>query len=103
MKTFAFVLLLSMCLSCAGPSDLAGRYEARHEGLSGSVVVVMVLGEDGAGKWEIGGEVLNFSWTPLEDGVRVHTRDGAVLDGARQGGNLRLDVPGVGKLFFERK
>ena len=103
MKTFAFALLLSMCLSCAAPTDLAGRYEARHEGLSGPVEVVMILGEDGAGKWEIGGEVLNFSWFPQADGVRVHTREGAVLDGAREGRNLRLDVPGVGRLIFERK
>jgi hypothetical protein len=103
VKTFVIALLLSMCLSCAGPTDIAGRYEARHEGLSGPVDVVMLLGEDGAGKWEIGGEVLNFLWTPHEDGVRVHTRDGAVLDGARAGRNLRLDVPGVGKLLFERK
>ena len=96
-------LTLLACLSCSGRADLVGHYETRHEGPDGAVTVVMVLAEDGSGKWEIGGEALNFSWTPVADGVRVHTRDGAVVEGVLEDGDLRLDVPGVGKLLFARR
>jgi hypothetical protein len=47
--------------------------------------------------------VLNFSWTPVAGGVRVHARDGAVVEGVLEGDDVRLDVPGVGKLLFERR
>lgn len=96
-------LLLFVCLACSGRTDAAGSYEARHEGPGGSVSAVMVLGEDGSGKWEIGGEVLPFSWSASPGGVQVHTRDGAVVVGTMEGGNVRLDVPGVGRLLFVRR
>jgi len=95
-------LLFFLCLACSSRVDLAGRYEASHTGPSGPVDVVMVLGEDGSGKWEIEGEVLPFSWSVRPGVVNVHTRDGAVVEGVVEGGNVRLDVPGVGKLFFVR-
>jgi hypothetical protein len=95
-------LAFLVCLSCSGRADLVGRYETRHQGPDGPVSVVMILAEDGSGKWEIGGEVLNFSWTPVAGGVRVHARDGAVVEGVLEGDDVRLDVPGVGKLLFER-
>lgn len=101
-KTMVWLMLLA-CLSCSGRTDLAGRYEARHEGPGGTVTAVMVLAEDGGGKWEIGGEVLNFSWTEASGGVHVHTRDGAVVEGALEGRDLLLDVPGVGKMLFARR
>lgn len=96
-------LALALCLSCASGAELAGSYEARHESPGGAVVAVMVLGDDGSGKWEIGGEVLPFSWSAETGGLRVHTRDGAVVVGAVEGGDVRLDVPGVGKLLFRRR
>jgi len=98
-------LLLFACLALAACSDraeLVGRYEASHEGLSGQVDVVMVLDEDGSGKWEIEGEVLSFSWSVRPGLVTVHTRDGAVVEGMVEGDNVRLDVPGVGTLLFVR-
>lgn len=103
MKKLMAWLLLLACLACSGRGDLAGSYEARHEGPGGPVTAGMVLGEDGSGKWEIGGEVLNFSWTAVPGGVRVHVRDGAVVEGVIEGGNVRLDVPGVGHLLFVRR
>jgi hypothetical protein len=101
-KTLAWLIAL-LCLACSGPSDLPGRYEATHSGLSGPVGVIMVLGEDGSGKWEIGGEELPFSWSGQQAGVRVHTRDGAVVEGVLEGRDVRLDVPGAGKLLFVRR
>jgi hypothetical protein len=35
--------------------------------------------------------------------VQVYTRDGAVVVGTMEGGNVRLDVPGVGRLLFVRR
>lgn len=105
MKHFIFRLLLVSFLALAACSDraqLVGRYDATHAGLSGQVDVVMVLGEDGSGKWEIEGEVLAFSWTVRSEGLAVHTRDGAVVEGTIEGDNVLLDVPGVGKLLFVR-
>jgi hypothetical protein len=96
------LLLLLLCLSCSSRPDLAGRYEASHTGPSGPVNAVMTLAEDGSGKWEIGGEVLPFSWVVREGALNVHTRDGAVVEGVIEGGNVRLDVPGVGTLDFVR-
>lgn len=101
-KTMVWLMLLA-CLACTDRVDLVGHYEARHEGPAGPVKAVMVLAEDGSGKWEIGGEVLNFSWSAVPGGVRVHTRDGAVVEGVTEGGDVRLDVPGVGKLLFDRR
>jgi len=95
-------LMILFCLSCSGKPELSGRYEATHNGLSGAVDVVMILGEDGSGKWEIGGEVLPFSWFGSPGVLNVHTREGAVVEGVVEGGNVRLDVPGVGKLLFVR-
>jgi hypothetical protein len=62
----------------------------------------MTLAEDGSGKWEIEGEVLSFSWVVREGALNVHTRDGAVVEGVIEVGNIRLDVPGVGTLDFVR-
>ncbi len=101
MKILPFLMLL-LCLSCSSRPDLAGRYEASHTGPSGPVNAVMTLAEDGSGKWEIEGEVLPFSWAVREGALNVHTRDGAVVEGVIDGGNVRLDVPGVGKLDFVR-
>ena len=102
MKRILPWLLLFVCLACSSRVDLAGRYLASHKGPSGAVEVVMVLGEDGSGKWEIQGEVLPFSWTVRPGMLNVHTREGAVVEGVVEGGNVRLDVPGVGKLLFVR-
>lgn len=96
-------LALALCLSCSNRAELAGRYEARHESPGGAVGAVMILGEDGSGKWEIGGEVLPFSWSAAAGGLRVHTREGAAVDGIMEGADVRLDVPGVGKLLFRRR
>ncbi len=96
-------LVLALCLSCSNRTELAGRYEALHRGAGGDVVAVMVLDGDGGGKWEIGGEVLPFSWAVETGGLRVHARDGAVVEGVMEGGDVRLDVPGVGKLLFKRR
>jgi hypothetical protein len=100
--TLAWLIVL-LCLACSRPSDLSGRYEATYSGLSGPVQVVMILAADGSGKWEIEGEELPFSWFDQSGGVRVHTRDGAVVEGVQEGRDVRLDVPGVGKLFFVRR
>ena len=102
MKKMAW-LLLAMCLACSNRTELAGRYEALHHGPGGENVAVMTLAEDGSGKWEIEGEVLPFSWSVEPGGLRVHTRDGAVVEGFMEGGDVRLDVPGVGKLLFRRR
>lgn len=101
-KTLAWLIAL-LCLACSGSSDLPGRYEAAYSGLSGPVEVVMILTEDGSGKWEIEGEELPFSWFGQSGGVRVHTRDGAVVEGVLEGRDVRLDVPGAGKLLFARR
>lgn len=104
MRLF-FRLSLIVCLALAACSDRSGqvgRYEASHSGLSGQVDVVMILGDDGSGKWEIEGEVLPFSWSVRPGVVTVHTRDGAVVEGKIEGDNVLLDVPGVGKLLFVR-
>lgn len=95
---FAFLVLSA----CTSRTELVGRYEASHAGLSGQVDVVMVFDEDGSGKWEIEGEVLPFSWSVRPGVVTVHTRDGAVVEGMVEGDNVRLDVPGVGTLLFVR-
>ncbi len=100
-KTVVWAMLL-FCLACSGQSDLSGRYRAKYEGLSRPVEVVMILGDDGSGKWEIGGEVLPFLWSVRGGGLNVHTREGAVVEGVVDGANVRLDVPGVGKLVFTR-
>ena len=100
-RIFPWFLLL-VCLACSSRVDLVGRYQASHKGPSGAVEVAMVLGEDGSGKWEIEGEVLPFSWTAGPGMLNVHTREGAVVEGVVEGGNVRLDVPGVGKLLFVR-
>ena len=102
MKRLFACFVLFVCLACSTRTDLAGRYEARHPRDGGTVEVIMVLGGDGSGKWEIEGEALPFSWTVRQDMLNVHTRDGAVVVGAAEGGNVRLDVPGVGKLLFVR-
>lgn len=102
MKKIFACLVLLVCLACSSRTDLAGRYAASHAGPAGPMEVVMVLGEDGSGKWEIEGEVLPFSWTVRPGMLNVHTRDGAVVEGTVEGGNVRLDVPGVGKLLFVR-
>ena len=102
MKRLLAYFLLFVCLACSSRTDLAGRYDASHPGPGGTVEVVMVIGEDGSGKWEIEGEVLPFSWTVRQEMLNVHTRDGAVVEGVVEGGNVRLDVPGVGKLLFVR-
>jgi hypothetical protein len=105
VKQLIFRLLLVSILTLAACSDraqLVGRYDASHAGLNGQVDVVMVLGEDGSGKWEIEGEVLAFSWIARSEGLTVHTRDGAVVEGTIQGDNVLLDVPGIGKLLFVR-
>jgi hypothetical protein len=104
MKFFSCLLFFAFLTlaACSDRTELVGRYEASHSGLSGEVNVVMTLGEDGSGKWEIEGEILSFSWTARSGGVFVHTRDGAVVEGMVEGENVRLDVPGVGKLLFVR-
>jgi hypothetical protein len=102
VKRLLAYFLLFVCLACSSRTDLAGRYAASHPGPGGIVDVVMILGEDGSGKWEIEGEVLPFSWTVRQGMLNVHTRDGAVVEGGIEGGNVRLDVPGVGKLLFVR-
>lgn len=102
---FCFRLLLVACLALVACSDRTaqvGRYEASHSGMSGQVDAVMILDEDGSGKWEIQGEVLPFSWSVRPGVVTVHTRDGAVVEGKIEGGDVLLDVPGVGKLLFVR-
>ncbi len=103
MKMMLAWLMAFVCLACSGPSDISGRYEAVHSGLSGPVEVVMVLAADGSGKWEIEGEELPFSWFGQAGGLRVHTREGAVVEGVLEGRNVRLDVPGAGKLLFVRR
>jgi len=103
VKTTLACMIVLVCLACSGSSpDLAGRYQADYSGLSGPVTVVMVLGEDGSGKWEIFGEELLFSWVASDGGLRVHTREGAVVEGLARDGELHLDVPGVGELRFRR-
>jgi len=100
MKKLVCLAALVMCMACSGQPQIAGRYEASHSGLSGQVQVVMVLGEDGSGKWETGGELIHFSWTADAGAVSVHTREGAVIEGKTGGGRILLDVPGVGELQF---
>lgn len=104
MRLFTRLLFFTILAlaACSDRTEFVGRYEASHLGRSGQVDVVMVLGEDGSGKWEIDGEVLSFSWTVRPGVVTVHTRDGAVVEGMVEGDNVRLDVPGVGKLLFVR-
>lgn len=102
MKRLFAYFLLFVCLACSSRNDLAGRYVALHPRPGGTVEAVMVLSEDGSGKWEIEGEVLPFSWSVRQGMLNVHTREGAVVEGTAEGGNVRLDVPGVGKLLFVR-
>lgn len=53
-------------------------------------------------KWEIQGEVLPFSWTVRPGMLNVHTRDGAVVEGVVEGGNVRLDAGRRKAPFFVR-
>lgn len=102
MRSVLMLMMAMLCLACSQGQDLAGSYTARYTGLSGPVGVIMVLGEDGSGKWEVEGEAVAFSWRARSGALTVHTREGAVLEGVVESGGLRLDVPGAGKLLFVR-
>lgn len=103
MRLGLVFFLVAVALGCSPLSDLPGAYQADHQGLNGKVRVVMVMAEDGSGKWEISGENVPFLWRERAGVVLIHTREGGVVEGQVESRGLRMDVPGVGKLLFVRK
>lgn len=97
-----FLMVLFLC-ACGGAADISGDYAASHQGLSGPVDVRMTIAADGNGRWEIGGEHMPFLWSLRSEILTIHAREGAVVEGVREGDALRVDVPGVGALLFVRR
>lgn len=103
MKRIATWLVALFLFACGGGVDISGEYAASHQGPSGPVDARMSIEADGNGRLEIGGEHMPFLWTLRSDVLTIHAREGAVVEGLREGDALRVDVPGVGKLLFVRR
>lgn len=103
MRIGLLALILVVLTGCSRPADLAGGYEADHQGLSGQVRIVMTLADDGSGKWEVSGETMPFLWRERGGLLLIHTREGGVVEGRVESRGLRMDMPGVGTVLFVRK
>jgi hypothetical protein len=103
VKRIAVWLLTLWLLACGGNAEISGDYAASHQGLSGPVDVRMTIEPDGNGRWEIGGENMPFLWSVRSGILTIHAREGAVVEGRREGDDLRVDVPGVGQVLFVRR
>lgn len=91
-------LCLVLLLGCAGGAELEGRYEAQED-----ADVVLELHEGGKGTWATADDEVAFTWDERRGEVWLHTKSGgliaAVVDPQ---GRILMDVPGVGRLTFER-
>lgn len=103
MKRIMFWILALLLCACGGGADIDGDYAAAYQGPAGPVDVRMSLKTDGKGLWEIDGEQMPFMWTMRSGVLTMHAREGAVVEGRRENDDLRVDVPGVGRLLFVRR
>lgn len=103
MKRIVIWLVVLFLAACGGAENVSGDYAASHQGLSGQVDVRMTIEADGTGRWEIGGEHMQFVWTLRSGILTIHAREGAVVEGRREDDDLRVDVPGVGQVLFVRR
>ena len=96
------VLSLTVWLvaGCSGQANLAGTYHAKgNDGIEAQ----LVLQDGGKGSWSTDEADVDLTWERKGDEVWLHTRSGGVLPGTiLDGGNIHVDLPGVGDLTFRR-
>lgn len=94
------VLILVLAAGCTrdtGP--VAGTYTA-----SGETPVTLTLDESGKGTWSTDLDEITFKWSVRKGNTLwVHTKEGGVIQGAIEDGRIRLALPGVGEMEFERE
>lgn len=96
----ALCLALALAAGCAGEGDPQGTYYARS---GNGEEVHLTLSEGGKGSWDTDGTDVPLTWETRKGGIWLHTRSGGVLRGEIfGGGEIRIDLPGVGVLTFRQ-
>ena len=109
MKNIAGLLIASWILvaggiwGCGGNEDLSGRYRAESRGEDPPQTVTLELNENGQGTWKISGDQVTFKWEVRGREIRLHTREGGVATGLREGKAIHLQMPGMPPLTFQRQ
>ena len=99
----AALLVLLLAAGCAQERDLAGTYAAQPPTDALPARIDLTLKPDGTGQWHVqGGEAVSFQWETRGEQVWLHTRDGGLIQARDTGEQLRMDLPGVGRLQFHR-
>lgn len=92
------LLLLAAC--SRNKDDVAGKYTARN----GDTEIVLTLDKDGKGVWSTDMDEIRFKWSLRKnDRIWLHTREGGVIQGVIEDGGIRLTLPGVEELVFQRQ
>lgn len=101
-------LLPALCLilaltACGAGTSPAGKYKARHGQGPEVREVVLELREDGQGSLSMDVEAVPLRWDAKGKDILLHVKSGGVMTARAEGRSLRLDMPGVGVLEFERQ
>ncbi|GAB6059176.1 hypothetical protein JCM31598_22930 [Desulfonatronum parangueonense] len=93
-------LVAILCGACAEPSLLEGKYESASDA---PLFVFLDLQPSGQGTWETDMDMVAFRWQQRNGEIWLHTQTGGVVIGTVvDKSKLRISLPGVGPITFER-
>ena len=79
---------------------MEGKYQSSSES---PLFVLLDLQPSGQGTWETAMDMVAFRWQQRDKEIWLHTRTGGVVIGTIvDKSKLRISLPGVGPITFER-
>jgi len=106
MRMVNAVLLLTIfacgmaTAGCADSARMEGMYQS---GADARVDVLLELKPDGRGSWQTSMDTVTFRWKVRGREIWFHTQTGGVMVGdVLDSTHLKMDLPGVGVITFER-
>lgn len=106
MRMLDAILLLTLFAcglamqGCADSAHMEGVYQS---GADARVEVLLELKPEGRGSWQTDMDMVTFRWKVRGREIWFHTQTGGVMVGdILDPTHLKMDLPGVGVITFER-
>ncbi|SDB55355.1 hypothetical protein SAMN05660653_02768 [Desulfonatronum thiosulfatophilum] len=105
MRKFWLMFVALACVAlfsgaCADPSYLEGKYQSSSQA---ALFILLELKPSGQGTWETDMDMVAFRWQQRDGELWLHTQTGGVIVGEIvDRSTLRIVIPGVGPIAFER-
>ena len=103
IKLMLILLIITLVFGCSDQQEkLIGTYSAVDAGAIDPVAVSLELLADGKGFLSIETDNAPFRWDLYQNGIRLHTKSGVIIEGAIDHDTIQFILPVMGLNRFQR-